>query len=93
MTVTMVAKVIVAVWLWVLPIAIAGSNEEGLKFLDENKQKPGVITLGSGLQYKVSFLAEATSPRLRSDLTLAVGLDGGIGKFPSIDQYAVFMPL
>jgi FKBP-type peptidyl-prolyl cis-trans isomerase FklB len=31
----------------------AGTNEAGLAFLEENKQKPGVITLPSGLQYKV----------------------------------------
>jgi len=33
--------------------AAAGTNAEGLKFLKENKGKPGVITLASGLQYKV----------------------------------------
>ena len=32
---------------------VRGSNEAGLKFLEENKNKPGVITLPSGLQYKV----------------------------------------
>merc|ERR1712087_111143 len=31
----------------------AGTNEAGLQFLKENKLKPGVITLPSGLQYKV----------------------------------------
>jgi hypothetical protein len=31
----------------------AASNEEGLKFLEENGKKPGVVTLPSGLQYKV----------------------------------------
>ena len=31
----------------------AGTNEEGLAFLEENKSKEGVITLPSGLQYKV----------------------------------------
>merc|ERR1712216_1038146 len=31
----------------------AAGNAEGLKFLEENKGKPGVITLPSGLQYKV----------------------------------------
>lgn len=31
----------------------AGTNEVGLKFLEENKARPGVITLPSGLQYKV----------------------------------------
>merc|ERR1719324_1110438 len=34
-------------------VALAGTNEFGLKFLEENKNKPGVITLPSGLQYKV----------------------------------------
>ena len=29
------------------------SNEAGIKFLEENKKKDGVITLPSGLQYKV----------------------------------------
>merc|ERR1719453_2420328 len=33
--------------------AAAGTNEAGVKFLEENKNKPGVITLPSGLQYKV----------------------------------------
>merc|ERR1719327_561567 len=30
-----------------------GSNAEGIKFLEENAKKDGVITLPSGLQYKV----------------------------------------
>merc|ERR1719399_2620714 len=34
-------------------VALAGTNEKGLKFLEENKGKEGVITLPSGLQYKV----------------------------------------
>ena len=34
-------------------LARAGTNAAGLKFLEENKDKPGVITLPSGLQYKV----------------------------------------
>merc|ERR1712150_210905 len=33
--------------------AEAGTNEEGKKFLEENKNRDGVITLKSGLQYKV----------------------------------------
>jgi FKBP-type peptidyl-prolyl cis-trans isomerase FklB len=33
--------------------AVAGTNEKGLKFLEENKGKEGVITLASGMQYKV----------------------------------------
>jgi len=31
----------------------AGTNDEGLAFLEANKKKEGVITLPSGLQYKV----------------------------------------
>ena len=34
-------------------IVVAGTNEAGLAFLAENKDKPGVISLPSGLQYKV----------------------------------------
>ena len=37
----------------VLAATATASNESGLKFLEENKNKPGVITLPSGLQYKV----------------------------------------
>lgn len=33
--------------------SLAGSNEEGLKFLEDNKSKEGVVVLPSGLQYKV----------------------------------------
>jgi len=36
-----------------LQLTSAGTNEFGKKFLDENSKKPGVITLPSGLQYKV----------------------------------------
>jgi FKBP-type peptidyl-prolyl cis-trans isomerase len=31
----------------------AGTNEKGLQFLADNKNQPGVVTLESGLQYKV----------------------------------------
>ena len=34
-------------------VVLAGTNEEGLKFLEDNKAREGVITLKSGLQYKV----------------------------------------
>ena len=36
-----------------LGLARAGTNDQGLKFLEENKGKEGVITLASGMQYKV----------------------------------------
>merc|ERR1719487_2573985 len=32
---------------------VGASNDFGVKFLEENKGKPGVIALPSGLQYKV----------------------------------------
>merc|ERR1719273_2104186 len=45
---------IAALLLCLLPaLAAAGTNEVGKKFLEENKNRPGVITLASGLQYKV----------------------------------------
>jgi len=34
-------------------VVVQASNEEGLQFLAENKQKEGVIELPSGMQYKV----------------------------------------
>ena len=39
----------------------AGTNEEGLAFLKANKEKEGVITLPSGLQYKVLREGTGTS--------------------------------
>ena len=35
------------------PLSLAATHAEGLKWLEENKAKPGVVTLPSGLQYKV----------------------------------------
>ena len=32
---------------------VTATNEAGKKFLEANKDKPGVITLASGMQYKV----------------------------------------
>lgn len=40
---------------------LAKTKEEGAKFLAENKTKPGVITLPSGLQYQV--IKEGTGPK------------------------------
>ena len=39
--------------LCLLASSAVASNEFGLKFLEENKDKEGVITLASGMQYKV----------------------------------------
>ena len=38
----------------------SATNAAGLKFLEENKAKEGVVTLASGLQYKV--LTKSNSP-------------------------------
>lgn len=43
----------VLLFIGLVALVSAGSNEEGLAFLAENKDKPGVVTLPSGLQYKV----------------------------------------
>eukprot|EP01129_Flabellula_baltica_P017459 TRINITY_DN9686_c0_g1_i1.p1 TRINITY_DN9686_c0_g1~~TRINITY_DN9686_c0_g1_i1.p1 ORF type:complete len:157 (+),score=33.75 TRINITY_DN9686_c0_g1_i1:41-511(+) len=37
------------------------TNQEGLKFLEENAQKEGVVVLPSGLQYKVLKAGEGTA--------------------------------
>uniref|UniRef100_A0A7S3JYG4 peptidylprolyl isomerase n=1 Tax=Aureoumbra lagunensis TaxID=44058 RepID=A0A7S3JYG4_9STRA len=39
--------------LLILPFSCLGSNSQGVEFLEANKKKEGVITLDSGLQYKV----------------------------------------
>ena len=38
---------------FIVDVVEAGTNEKGLEFLAENKQKDGVVELPSGLQYKV----------------------------------------
>ena len=38
---------------FVLPLSVSGMNEKSAAFLAENANKPGVVTLPSGLQYKV----------------------------------------
>merc|ERR1712054_510763 len=51
--VIMSRPVIVIVALSLLCACATATNEEGTKYLEENKSKDGVITLPSGLQYKV----------------------------------------
>merc|ERR1719313_1013969 len=46
-------KIAICFGLLFISLASAGTNAEGLKFLEENKKKDGVITLPSGMQYKV----------------------------------------
>lgn len=46
-------NIVVLAMLGLAAFAHAGTNEKGLKYLEDNKGKPGVVTLPSGLQYKV----------------------------------------
>lgn len=69
-------------------LALAGTNEDGLKFLEENKAKEGVITLKSGLQYKV--LKKGTGkhhPKKDSDCSCHYA-----GTTPALTPNAVDMP-
>ena len=52
-TSTAVALLICAVALISAPSLARAGNAAGIKFLEENKEKEGIITLPSGLQYKV----------------------------------------
>ena len=59
-------NVIIVAFLGVLFLLLAvpvnaGTNEKGLEFLKANKEKEGVITLPSGLQYKVLREGTGTS--------------------------------
>jgi len=46
------------------------NKQEGAKFLAENKTKPGVITLPSGLQYKILAEGKGESPRSNDIVTV-----------------------
>ena len=46
------------------------NKEEGAKFLAENKTKPGVITLPSGLQYKILAEGKGESPKSNDVVTV-----------------------
>lgn len=55
--------------------AAANSNKSaGQKFLEENGKKEGVVTLASGLQYKV--LKEGSGPKPKSDSNVKVHYHG-----------------
>jgi FKBP-type peptidyl-prolyl cis-trans isomerase FklB len=46
------------------------SSVEGTKFLEENASKPGVVTLPSGLQYKVLTEGKGKIPKATSTVTV-----------------------
>merc|ERR1712130_366342 len=50
---TMKSPMLAVVFALYVASAAAGTNDEGKAFLEENKNREGVITLKSGLQYKV----------------------------------------
>ncbi|HTR98764.1 MAG TPA: FKBP-type peptidyl-prolyl cis-trans isomerase N-terminal domain-containing protein, partial [Bacteroidota bacterium] len=45
------------------------NKKEGEAFLEMNKKQPGVVTLPSGLQYKVLVEGKGKTPRLNSTVT------------------------
>ncbi len=51
-------------------------KEEGIKFLEENKKRPGVITLTSGLQYEI--IKEGTGPIPKSTDTVKAHYAGSL---------------
>ncbi len=51
------------------PNAMTNNKAEGEAFLAENAQKPGVITLPSGLQYEIITEGSGQKPTLRSSVT------------------------
>ena len=46
------------------------AKEAGVKFLADNKAKPGVITLPSGLQYKIITAGKGESPKAEDTVTV-----------------------
>lgn len=46
------------------------NKKDGAKFLEENKKKQGVVTLASGLQYKVIKAGSGKSPAAESNVTV-----------------------
>jgi FKBP-type peptidyl-prolyl cis-trans isomerase FklB len=48
----------------------ANNLTEGKKFLEENKKKPGVVTLPSGLQYKITKEGSGESPAINDKVTV-----------------------
>jgi FKBP-type peptidyl-prolyl cis-trans isomerase FklB len=54
--------------------AAAANKAQGEKFLLENKAKPGVVTLPSGLQYKI--IKEGTGPKPTADDMVTVHYEG-----------------
>jgi FKBP-type peptidyl-prolyl cis-trans isomerase len=53
-----------------MKVASVKNLSEGKAFLDANKTKPGVITLASGLQYKVNAPGSGESPQKTDSVTV-----------------------
>ena len=63
-----------------------GSNAEGIKFLEENAKKDGVITLPSGLQYKVLRSGDGDRWRHRLELTCSTSARNKIALTRELDS-------
>lgn len=50
--------------------AASGNEDKGKKFLEENASKDGVMTTGSGLQYKILEEGSGSSPKLENEVTV-----------------------
>lgn len=48
----------------------AGAIAEGTKFLEENKKKPGITTIPSGLQYQVLQAGTGAKPKSTDEVTV-----------------------
>jgi len=57
-----------------MKLAAAGNKKEGADFLEANKSKDGVVSLPSGLQYKI--LTEGTGPKPAATDTVACNYRG-----------------
>jgi hypothetical protein len=77
MSVTFLSLFFSAIW---INLVVGMTNEAGVQFLQENKLKPGVVMLPSGLQYKILQSGEGTKhPKPDSECKVdyeAVTLDG-----------------
>jgi len=69
----------------------AKAKAEGVKFLEENKKKPGVITLPSGLQYQV--ITEGTGTNAAPTDELAVNYKGMLPDGTEFDSSKPGKPL
>jgi len=59
-----------------LSVLVRATDEQGQAFLDNNKNQPGVVTLASGLQYKVLASGAAGAPKPTTSSRVSVHYAG-----------------